>query len=81
MHANIRGSATNDQVLDAPDIQHELEISMLKSTTAGLVDDLLTLEGIQLGDDIMAWFTSNKQPSQGSFVADTEAGRVVPAAG
>ena len=54
MHANIRGNATNDQVLDTPDIQHELEISMLESTAAGLVDDLLTLEGIQLRNDIMA---------------------------
>ena len=54
---------------------------MLKGAATRLVDDLLAIEGIQLGDDIVAWFSSNEQPAQGSCVADAETRRILFAAG
>jgi hypothetical protein len=52
---------------------------VLESATTGLVDDVLVWERVQFGDDVVAFFAANEESTEGSWVTDSETGRVVAA--
>lgn len=50
---------------------------MLESATAWFVDDVLVWEGVELGDYIVAFFASDEETTEWSWVTDAESGFVV----
>jgi hypothetical protein len=50
---------------------------MLERASAGLINNLLSLDRIELGYDIVAYFSAHQETAQRSFVADSETGWVV----
>lgn len=81
MDANICRNPTDDQILDALDIEHEFEVSMLEGTSARLINNLLVIDREELGDNFVAYFATDQEAPKGTFVANSETGGVVLAAG
>jgi hypothetical protein len=72
MHTNIRRNPTNNQILNTPNIKHQLEIRVLERASAWLINDLLSVDRVEFGNDIVAYFSAHEETAQGSFVADSE---------
>src|SRR5581483_3391758 len=73
VHANIRGDAREDDVLNAAPPQQHVEVGAVEGTFARLVDHRLVGERCQLRDDLPARFAAREDASARAVVADARA--------
>ena len=75
MHAHLGRHAGDQQGLDAAIAQHQVEVGLVERALAGLVDHGLAVDGVELGDDVVAGLAANENAAHGALVADAHGRR------
>jgi len=75
LDADLRRHAADEEILDGPVAQHQLEVGLVEGALARLVDHRLARDRIELLDEVVAGLAADQDAAHGPGLPDAHRGR------